>query len=174
MSIPPFSDATSVRDMTSREIVRFLNRERLIIIRGWRSRKVQECEPSGGTWDESAEQWAVRRVYGIVRQLKKADRLSELEVYCDKISDRPGRLQATVDQPFKNALYAFLGIAKGSDRLVPMTRQRRFLIGEALNYADRHDVEARYVICFIKHAGLRDIPRKLAEGYVEPGFSAAR
>lgn len=158
--------------MSDREIVRVLKRERLTIIREWRSRRARERENSNGPWEESAEQWAIRRIYEMVRQLKQAERLSELEVFVDQICDCRDRLRPASDHPFKSALYSIMGVATRGDRVAPMTRQRRFLIGEALIYADRHDVAAQYVICFIMHAGLRDIPQKLDERYIEPGFSA--
>lgn len=151
-------NAAIVGGLTGSELMPTLRQERRAILAGWRDRKNREIEGSAGVWDETAEQWAIRRIYRMVRALRASDELQVLAEFVVKLSRLNGETQAFLDQPHKLALNIVMGGTPENDPFVVMTRQRRFLLGEAMAYADTHNVSPRHVNGFIKLAGLDVTP----------------
>jgi len=122
-------------------------------------------------WGESADDWLMVEVYLLVRRLKRIRRAAALG---DAVANSPVRHKGRHDigkQPFKQALFLIFADSMVPSFQSPLNRQRRSLFGDALAYADAHDVPPAYVNGFIKQAGLHRCRAKLKALYEEPRSS---
>lgn len=170
-----FDRRSFTRRMVPKVLVRHLDEEKDRIFRGMQKRKRRETEGKNGPWAESAEDWMVRQVYQVVRQLI---RLGHVEIVAQAIDKSGGRRKGRYDiedQPFKLALFFIFGSSMVPTIRSPLSRNRRHLLGDALAYADRHNVPSKYLNGFIKQAGLKQCRKKLEDPlHREPGFKLDR
>lgn len=121
------------------------------------------------TWGESARDWMLAEVYALVRKLRRSDQLQAID---RAIAQAPrGKAKGRGDMskyPFKQALYLIFGDAMvpGSDCKVD--RRRRPSWADALEYADAHNVQTKFLNGFIKQAGISSCRAKLEAGFEEP------
>lgn len=120
-------------------------------------------------WGESARDWMLAEVYALVRRLRRSGQLQAIN---RAIAQAPrGKTKGRGDMskyPFKQALYLIFGdaMAPGSDCKVD--RRRRPSWAYALEYADAHNVQTKFLNGFIKQAGISSCRAKLEAGFEEP------
>lgn len=162
--------ATFTEGMASTAIDEMLTLEVTRIFEGYKRRMALSSHDHANPahWGESAQDWMLAEVYLLVRQLiaiRKVNALNRAIVKAPK--GRKGRRDMS-NQPFKQALFLIFGKLMVSEGDSPLDRRRRSQLGEALTYANAHDVPAAYLNGFIKQAGLAKCRAKLKAGYEEP------
>ena len=167
--LPRFS-----RRMARRAIARSLEMEVTRIQNGTERRiRAQKLRRSiHELWDESANDWLSCEIYLLVRRLK---RIGHLEALNDAVKKAPVRRKGQHDiseQPFKLALFLIFGDLMVLHASSPLSRNKRSELGDALAYADVHNVPAKYLNGFIKQAGMKECRAKLKELHVEPRFDS--
>lgn len=161
------------RGMASPVIDEMLQREAKRIFDGFVSRKAPLASesPQGdvpSSWGESAEDWMLAEVYILVRQLRRSRKTRAIDRLIAKVPlGKKGRGDMS-KHPFKQMLFLMFGEMMVPGTRSPLSRQRRMLLGDALEYADVHDVPAAYVNGFIKQAELTQCRAKLEKLYEEP------
>jgi len=138
-------------------------REVKVIQKGWHERS--RARDESGDFDETPEHWRTRRIYKSIKYHRDSANCS---IFMDIITERKMRFSGRYDigdQLFKLGML----IIFFDDRNV-ITPQRRSELGDAMEYAYRHNVSSRYLNGFIKQAGLKKIRRKLSICHKEPGF----
>ena len=121
------------------------------------------------TWGESARDWMLAEVYALVRKLRRLDQLQAIDRAIAQTPREKTKGRADMSKyPFKQALYLIFGeaMAPGSDCKVD--RRRRPSWADALEYADAHNVQTKFLNGFIKQAGITSCRAKLEAGFEEP------
>lgn len=128
----------------------------------------------GAHYRESREDYLVRWTYLRVRLLRKEGREAILPLLLSDAGKRHKGPHDITGKPFKQALLLLSWWCEESLGSRLMTPKRRMNLSDAMEYAYRHDVPAKFVNGFIQKAGIGIIRGKLEAGYAEPGFSRLR
>lgn len=123
-----------------------------------------------GRWGESANDWLSCEVYLLVRRLRRTGHLDALNGAIERTPVKSKGLHDISDQPFKLALFLIFGDLMVPVLNSPLSRNQRSELGDALAYADFHNVPSKFLNGFIKQARLKECRAKLKAKYVEPRF----
>lgn len=146
------------------EEARYLFNSKIEVIRkGWKKRDRNRGKVH--KFEETPEHWRTRRIYRLIKTFLES---GYRKILMKIIVDRKIRYEGPYDireQPFKLGMLIFF-----SDNPTVISPQRRYDLGNAMEYAYRHKVSPRHLNGFIKQAGLKKIREKLSTNHTEPGF----
>ena len=154
--------STAIDEMLASEVAR--------IFEGYERRLALSPHDDGNPrhWGESAQDWMLAEVYSLVRQLigiRKKNAINRAIARVPKGRKGRGDMRK---HPFKQALFLIFGKLMVPDSDSPIDRRRRSQLGDALAYANAHNVPAAYLNGFIKQAGVTKCRAKFLAGYEEP------
>jgi hypothetical protein len=150
-----------------------LRAQQRLMLKEWNSLRQHQRIDQVRAWAEGADDWLIRRIYELVRHLRLngGGRFLRWAKGSGVAYQGGGDIS---DHPYKMALLIFAGQQSADTPRAPFNRQRRHLLGDAMAYADFHDVPAKHLNGFIKQAGLKQCKDKLIAGHREPGFTRIR
>lgn len=169
----PFDHNVFRRAQSVGVVKRHFKQQSELIRRGWMQRTVQFARLTAGqkSLAEHPDDWMERQTYRLVKRLVKSGHQSILTILVDEVGTRHGSRHDISNQPFKLALLIMFWWHELPSSAPLIDRRRRAEIGDAMEYARRHNVHSRHYCGFVKQAGKKRIGQKLKMMHWEPGFS---